>query len=153
MLRLAIEGDDLFDICEDELSREGPSYTFDTLTGLRARHGEAVQLHWIIGADMLADLPNWHRAGEVIELARIIVACRPPWDERMDDILSQLVLRFGSEAGRRLGDAVVRTPLLDVSSSDIRRRLAEGLSIRHLVPEPVRAYIASAGLYGSGHKI
>jgi len=150
MLRLAIEGEELFDICEDELSREGASYTFDTLAGLRARHGEGVQLHWVVGADMLADLPDWHRAAEVIELARIIVACRPPWHERMDGIVSQLAERFGPEAGRRLEEGIVPTPLLDISSTDIRRRLGEGLSIRFLVPESVRAYIASAHLYGPG---
>jgi len=150
MLRLAIAGEELFDICEDELSREGASYTFDTLAGLRERHGEAVQLYWIIGADMLADLPNWHRAAEVIALARIVVACRPPWHERMDGIVSQLAQRFGPEAGRRLAEAVVQTPLLDISSTDIRRRVAGGLSIRHLVPEPVRAYITAHGLYGPG---
>lgn len=149
MLRLAIEGEGLFDICQDELAREGASYTFDTLTGLRARHGEAVQLHLVVGADMLADLPNWHRAAEVIELARIVVACRPPWHERMGEIVSQLARRFGPEAGRQFEEAVVRTPLLDISSTEIRRRLAEGLSIRYLVPEPVRAYIVDHGLYGT----
>lgn len=148
MLRLAIEGEDLFDICEAELLRTGASYTFDTLSALRADHGDQVPLHWVIGADMLADLPNWHRASEVIELTQIVVACRPPWHERMDGILAELSAVFGIEAADRLGRAVVQSPLIDISSSAIRNRVARGLSIRYLVPEDVRRYISSHRLYG-----
>ena len=150
MLRLAIEGEELFDVSEAELQRPGASYTFDTLDAFRSGDGGAVQLHWLIGADMLADLPNWHRAAEVIELAEIVVACRPPWHERMAGILSELAAKFGPEAADRLARGVVQTPLIDISSSGIRRRLAEGRSIRFLVPESVRAYISSHGLYAGG---
>ena len=147
MLRLAIEGDDLFDVSEVELRRPGASYTFDTLTAMRASHADSVQLHWLIGADMLADLPNWHRATDVIALARIVVACRPPWHERMAGILSELGAKFGPESADRLARRVVQTPLIDISSSLIRHRVAQGLSIRYLVPEPVEGYISSRGLY------
>ena len=153
MLRLATEGEGLFDICEDELSREGTSYTFDTLTALRARHGEAAELHWIVGADMLEDLPNWYRADDVIALARIVVACRAPWHERVGAIVSGLADRFGTAGGERLGQAIVETPLIDISSTAIRQRVNQGLSVRYLVPEPVRAYIRSQGLYRAQKKI
>ena len=147
MLRLAIEGDDLFDVSEAELRRPGASYTFDTLTALRSQHGDSVQLHWLIGADMLADLPSWHRATEVIALARIVVACRPPWNDRMGEILSELGAKFGPESADGLARGVVQTPLIDISSSSVRHRVAQGRSIRYLVPEPVEAYISSQGLY------
>lgn len=149
MLQAAIKGERLFDICEDEMSRKGTSYTFDTLTALRARHGEEADLRWIVGADMLADLPNWYRADDVIAMARIVVACRSPWHERMGTIVSGLADRLGSAAAERLGQAIVPTPLIDISSTAIRQRAARGLSIRYLVPEPVRAYIRSRGLYGT----
>ncbi len=150
MLRLAIEGEGLFDVSEAELLRQGPSYTFDTLTALRSHHGPAVQLHWLIGADMLADLPNWQRAAEVIELARIVVACRRPWHDRLAGILSDLSAQFGPEAADRLAGGLVQTPLIDISSSEIRRRVTEGRSVRFLVPEAVGAYISSRGLYMPG---
>ena len=148
MLRLAVEGDELFDICQAELRRPGTSYTFDTLAALRASHGEGVPLHWVIGADMLADLPHWHRAGEVLDLAQIVVAWRSPWHERMGQILKDLSASLGVEAAERLGRSVVKTPLIDISSAAIRHRLAGGRSIRYLVPEAVRRHILSLGLYG-----
>jgi len=150
MLRLAIEGEDLFDVSEAELQRPGASYTFDTLDAFRRADGGEVQLHWLIGSDMLADLPNWHRAAEVIALAQIVVACRPPWQERIAEILAQLSVRFGADAADRLSQGVVQTPLIAISSSEIRSRLAEGRSIRFLVPESVREYISAHGLYAAG---
>ncbi len=78
MLRLAVGDDDLFEIDETELRRQGPSYTYDTLTQLHCRYGEDVELIWLVGLDMLLELGSWHRARDVVELARIVTACRPP---------------------------------------------------------------------------
>lgn len=154
MLKLAVEGDDGFDICRDELLRAGPSYTLDTLEAIRRRLGSDVELHWVVGADMLAELPTWHRVGEVMSLATIIVAARPPWDSRMADILDGLSSSLGSDSVEQLRRAVVRTPLIDISSTRIRERWAGGLSIRFLVPPAVGRYIATHGLYcGDRHRI
>ena len=71
MLKLAVEGDGLFEVCDLELKRPGPSYTLDTLKALRRQWGEAT-LHWIIGADMLGELSQWHRVEEVLELADLL---------------------------------------------------------------------------------
>jgi nicotinate-nucleotide adenylyltransferase len=150
MCRLAIEGEEGFEVSDLELRRSGPSYTLDTVEQLRRSQGPDVEIRIIIGADMLADLPRWHRSGELVEQAGFYIACRPPWEQEMESILASAESAFGSEKGRELRASVVETSRLDVSSTSIRRRLAEGRSVRYLVPDPVREYIESRGLYREG---
>jgi len=148
MLGLAISGETVFDVSDIELTRTGPSYTLDTLRALRRRHGADTKLRWVIGADMLEDLPRWHRAGEVLAESDIIIAVRPPWDQRLDEVFSRLGKEFTPVQIERLRESVVSTPLIDISSTEIRRRVRQGRSIRYLLPEPVADYIAEHGLYG-----
>jgi len=150
MLELAIEGEGVFDVCDIELSRSGPSYTLDTLCQLRRRHGGEAALHWVIGADMLADLPTWYRATEVLEAARIVIAARPPWHRKLEEIFAGLAGSLPPEQVERLRASVVQTPLVDISSTEIRRRVGQGRSIRYLLPEAVREYIGRRGLYAGG---
>ena len=150
MLRLAIEGEDLFEICEVELRRAGPSYTIDTLQTVGEQWGGEVAIHLVIGMDMLADLPHWHRASEVVDAAEIVVACRPPWDSRIDEVFRSLSEHFSPEQCGRLRENVISAGLLDISSSEIRDRVGSGKSIRYLVPEPVSTYVESKGLYRLG---
>jgi nicotinate-nucleotide adenylyltransferase len=147
MLRLASAGDEMFDVCDIEIARAGKSYTFDTLEALRKIHGPDVELHWIVGADMLADLANWHRAAEVVDQVRIVIALRPPWHERIDQTLGRLEARLGADRARKLADGIVRTPLIDISSSEIRRRIASGLPVRYFVCDAVADFIREKGLY------
>ena len=147
MLRLAVRGDGLFEVSDMELRRPGKSYTFDTLAALRQAHGPDVDVHWIVGADMLADLANWHRAAEVVDQARVIVAMRPPWHKRTDDILEQLARRLGAGRADRLAAGMTETPLIDISSTKIRQRVAAGLSVRYLVCENVAQYIRNKNIY------
>jgi len=147
MLRLAVEGDGLFEVSDLELRRPGKSYTFDTLSALREQHGREVDVHWIIGADMLADLPNWYEAEQVVDQARVVVAMRPPWHERIDSILADLARRLGADRANRLAEAVILTPLIDISSTDIRQRVAAGLPVRYLVDEKVEKHIEDRNLY------
>ena len=147
MLQLAVKDDPLFDICRLELSRAGPSYTFDTLTALRAQYGPEAELNWVIGADMLEDLGAWHRAEELLALARVIVAYRPPWQERIPQLLDGLKDSLPSECIEALKGNLVATPLIDVSSCQIRQRVSDGLTVRYLTPASVSAYIARRHLY------
>lgn len=149
MLRRATGQEGILDVCSDELDRGGPSYTFDTLMALRSRYRPGEPVHLVIGADMLEDLPHWHRAEEIPDLAEIIIAARPPWQQRLDEIFAALAPRFSPRQIRRLADSVVATPLIDISSSDIRRRVRAGESIRFLVPETVREYINRHRLYAA----
>ncbi len=147
MLRRAVAGEELFDVTDVELKRRPPSYTLDTLVGVRDRHGLEAALYWIIGADMLDELPTWHRVGEVLEMATIITAARPPYSRRLPQTLAKLRARLSEEEVSRLASAVVPTPLVDISSTQIRHRVRDRRSVRYLTPDPVIDYIANRGLY------
>lgn len=146
MLRLAAEGDPLFEIDELELCRAGPSYTFDTVTHFRGRLGEAVELCWIIGADSLPELAGWRRIDELVRVARIITVVRPG---TVFGELSALTGRIGRPAVDALLADRLDTPAIEISASDIRARLAAGRSIRYLTPQAVVDYILRHGLYAA----
>lgn len=146
MLRLATADEPVFEVSDTELRRTGPSYTIDTLAQL-SRDMPDAKLHLLIGTDMLEDLPAWHRAHEVVEAAEILVAARRPWQQRLDEVFDKLCRDFDADTVARLRQSVVQTPRVDISSTDIRRRLASGLSIRYLAPDPVVRYVGEQGLY------
>jgi nicotinate-nucleotide adenylyltransferase len=131
MTRAAVAGDPRFAVDPLELERGGPSYTVETLAVLQAREPGA-ELYFVTGADNLRELHLWHRADEVLRLARLVVVTRA----------GEGAPRGGEHAARE-----VPVPRLDVSSSVVRRRVAAGECIRYLVPEAVRAVIAREGLY------
>ncbi len=146
MLRLATAGEDVFEICEDELNRTGPSYTLDTLLAWRRRLPQA-RLHWIIGADMLGELPSWHRVGEVLAIARLIVMVRPPQHLHLSRTFQSLRGRLAGDIVDALEKSVVDTPLVDISSTQIRERAMSGDSLRFFTGDSVIAYINNNGLY------
>ena len=134
LLEGALEGARRFRVLADELRRRGPSYTVDTLERLTRDH-PGVEWWLVVGADMLADLPNWKRPDRVLALAGVAVVPRPGFSTRLP---------------RRLGAAsfrVVDAPLLDLSSTDIRARVRRGASIGYLVPAAVERRVARLGLY------
>ena len=134
MLRLAIEGNRAFEISTLELEREGPSYTVDTLEVLHGQYPGS-EFFLIMGQDALADLPNWREPNRIEALAPLAVALRP-------DAKRQ-------EAAEGELERVVSIPMepLEISASNIREKVSRGLSIRYLVPDAVRIYIADHGLY------
>jgi nicotinate-nucleotide adenylyltransferase len=147
MVRLAIAGEKLFDVSDLELGGQAPSYTFDTLTAFRRQLGPEVELCCLIGADMLDDLPNWHRAREVVDLARIVTAVRLPHSTHSDSTWAKIGQAFSPEQVRRLKEGLLGTPTVEISSSDIRQRVRDGRSITYLTPDSVIGYIESLGLY------
>jgi nicotinate-nucleotide adenylyltransferase len=141
MTRLAIAGDPHLDLSLIEMERPGPSYTVDSLTELRASLGGEAGLVLIMAADSLAEIDTWREPDRLLELAEWAVGPRP--GAELPD-RSALRERFGANASRiHLLDG----PALDVSSSEIRRRVASGRSIRYLVPAAVAELIADRGLY------
>lgn len=148
MLKLAVEGQSIFEVSDVELVRPGPSYTIDTLQEFRLRHAHA-RLAWIIGADMLADLPKWRQAKELVEQFELVIAARPGNGEKLEKALANMEQAFGPQRTARIRQSVAPTPLIDVSSTDIRDRLARGKSIAYLVPPSVNRYIDEHGLYRS----
>ncbi len=147
MLRLATADEPLFEVCDIELTRPGPSYTLETIKALRDQQGQDLVVKLIIGADMLAELPNWHQVSQLLSSVEFIVAARPPLDRQMGQILAGIEKSLGEEISQKLSDAVVTAPLVDISSTEIRNRVSCGLSISYLVPESVRAYISENNLY------
>ncbi len=128
-----------------ELARGGTSYTFDTLTEVRAElAGEVVELYFLIGSDSLFDLPNWHRAAELVRLARFVTVARDR--TRLDLAAAELHARLPAAAPTLLTD-LLRVAPLPISSSQVRERCRLGASIDDLVPPRVREWIEQRGLY------
>lgn len=142
MVRLAIAGHTSFRLSMVEVDRAGPSYTVDTIAGLRSELGADVELYFIMGMDSLPQLPRWREPGRLIRLCRIVAVPRP--GSRPPD-LAQLETRLPGLLERLI---LLDKPEVDISATDIRRRVTKGLSIRHLVPAPVEEYIRQHRLYG-----
>lgn len=147
MVRLAIEPEPLFTLSDFDLLREGPSYTIETITYFQEQFGPQAVLHWLIGGDWLENLPTWRQSGELIDACEIITAVRPGWTGFDWDAMAREV---GAARADKLRRSVVETPLVAISSTDIRERVRQGRSIRYLVPEAVAAYIERHGLYAQG---
>jgi nicotinate-nucleotide adenylyltransferase len=140
LCELAVAGDERFEVSPIELDRDGPSYTVDTLRALRDQAPER-ELIFIAGGDMARSLPSWREPEQILALATFGVAERAGTARR--DITEQL----GVLAGHGSRVAFFAMPRIDISSSDLRRRVAEGRSIRYLVPDAVADAIAGRGLY------
>jgi nicotinate-nucleotide adenylyltransferase len=142
MLSLAIAGHPAFRINELERHRAGPSFTVDTVEELQQQH-PGNDLHWILGSDSLYDLPGWRSPARIVELAGLLIVPRPSFPVWPEEQLRGS-LKLPNAALRML---VVHSPLMDVSSRDLRRRAAEGRSLRYLTPRAVECYIEQHHLY------
>jgi nicotinate-nucleotide adenylyltransferase len=141
MVELATADDERFAVSRAEVDRPGPSYTSDTLRTLREASPDD-ELFLILGGDQAATLASWHEPEQVLALATVAVAERVSWSRQA----------IGIKLGRLEGAAAIRyleMPIIQISSSVIRRRAAVGQPIRYLVPDRVAAYIEANGLYGA----
>jgi nicotinate-nucleotide adenylyltransferase len=139
MVSLAVAGDDRFEVSRAEIDRAGPSYTADTLQELRSKAPDD-ELFLILGGDQAAALPRWHEPETVLSLATVAVVERSNWSRNA----------IGITIGRLPGAERIRyldMPLMQISSSAIRRRVGSGLPIRYLVPDKVANHIGAKGLY------
>ena len=141
MTRLAIEGDPQFELTAIELERPGPSYTVDSIAVLEQQYGDDARLFLIMAADSLAQVDTWRDPHRLLERTEWVVGPRP--GTPIPDAAA-LRERFGRDASRI---HVLAGPSLDVSSSEIRRRVAAGETIRYLVPRRVEELIAARRLY------
>ena len=140
MVRAAIAGDPRFEADGLELEREGPSYTVDTLRSLAAAAAREDELVVILGGDQAAELPRWREPAAVLSLASVAVTTRGGVGPA--NVRARLETLPGSDRA-----VFFSMPRIDVSSTLVRRRVAERLAIRYLVPEGVEALIAERGLY------
>lgn len=146
MLRLATEHNLDFDVCDEEIRRGGVSYTVDTVERLRSRHPRT-RFSFIVGSDTLADLHGWKDIGRLLTLCDIVTIARPGFDL---NTLGANALNLPPPWPEKLLARAAAGVRMDISSSDIRHRVAEGMSIRYMVPPEVEMYIAEHALYQGG---
>jgi len=142
MVRCAIADNPHFKLCTLEVERPGPSYTVDTLKMLRKQLGSKASLFFILGRDTLAELPLWKEPKKVVQLCRLVVPPR----------LGSKDLKHLETAIPGLLDKVIQLdmPVIGISSAEIRQRIAQGLTIRYLVPAEVEKYITEQKVYSIG---
>jgi len=157
MLEAAISGIDGLQADDRELRREGPSYTIDTLRSLRAEKGN-LPIGLCVGVDAFVALDTWHQWQQLIEFAHIIVVHRPGWsvegiDQQVSSELKGMIHKHRVDDSARLHEQPAGCLLtqkvtnIDISSSDIRQRIAQGKSIKGMVPAQVQQFIESNKLY------
>jgi nicotinate-nucleotide adenylyltransferase len=137
MARAAIAGlGNFFDVDGLEIDRAGPSYTLDTARSLKKRGFEEV--HWLIGADLLPQLMTWKEPAALLAEVKFWVIQRPGSTIDWNTLPPPL---------RSLQERLLIAPMIDISATDIRNRVAAGRSIDFLTPAPVVTYIGEHGLY------
>jgi nicotinate-nucleotide adenylyltransferase len=145
MVKLAIEGDGRFDFSDYELKKTAPSYTLDTVRYFRKRLGADVSIYWLAGADTLEDLPHWYGITELIDECNLAVMQRAGFP-RPD--FTKYVSLWGEERVKKMQRNVIETPLVDISSTDIRKRLATGREVGGMISPRTLHYIIERRLYG-----
>jgi len=141
MLRLAIADKPYFKLSSIEIERTGPSFTVDTIAELRGQLGSEDELFFIFGWDSLAELPQWREPSRLIKMCYLVAVPRPGYPRPKLKALEVIIRGLSQRV------MLMKEPEIDISASAIRERVARGLSIRHLVPEPVNRYIKEHGLY------
>lgn len=142
MTLLATVTNPFFEISRLELDRKGITYTVDTIVDLKKRYGDTVELFFITGADSLLELHEWKDSEKILELCKIVAATRPGYDiDHMEGRIREL-----NELHRDKINTIT-TPGLQISSTDIRRRVKNNMSIKYLLPESVEVYIKKYKLY------
>ena len=143
MLRLALSGTANFSVSSCELERPDPSYTFATVSMFAGRYGPESQLYWLVGADAVVDLGRWHRVERVLDMCNLCVMYRAGYPEPDFSRLACL----GAERVEKLSKNAIATPLVDISSTEIRRKLAAAEDVTGLLSPVVLGYIEENGLY------
>ena len=141
MCEAAIAGNKRFACSRIEVEREGISYSIDTIAEFRASYPDLEALYFITGADAALELPTWHRASELPGYCEFIAATRPGND------LSHMAQTIGVEMARHVHFMPI--PGIDISSTDLRRRISEDRSVKYQTPDVVADYIRDFALYRS----
>ncbi len=131
MLRIAVQGNERFIVDPGEIERGGPSYSIDTIAGLIPRYGITGAPGFLIGDDLVAGFPTWKNVDGLVSIVELIVARRT--------LAGPVSLAYQHRT--------VTNTVLPISSSEIRRRIGEGRTVRYLLPEGVLAYIRDNTLY------
>lgn len=146
MVECATAANPYFSVSEIETTRSGPTYTVETLKELRGKYSPEDEFFFIIGVDSLREVDRWQHPEQLFEMATLVGVSRPGHEDF--DPASLDAITPGAS------DKVVMLdgPLVEISATDLRHRVATGVSIRYRVPESVEAYIREHGLYLSEHR-
>lgn len=140
MVELAIEDNQHFRLSKEELDREGTTYTVETLSHLTKKHPD-YKYYFIMGADSLYHIESWKEPEQILKMATIVVAGRAGTGSSLSSQIEYIENKYDSEIFR------LNSPVLEISSNDIRRRVRDGESIRYLLPKKVVDYIYQHNLY------
>ncbi len=143
MIGLAIAGNEAFAVSDCELKRPAPSYTLDTVRQFQREYGPETEIHWLLGADSIQDLMHWHNVRELIDECNLTTMQRPdyaPDFDRFEPI-------WGAQRVAKLKRNVIQTPLIDISSTEVRNRLAAGEDVSGMLHPDVLKYIREHHLY------
>lgn len=127
-----------FEVSTIEMDRVGPSYTIDTIKALKKMYGDDTDFYFIIGADCIHELPTWHKIDELLKICKFIATKRPSYEFDLSIIEKEF-----SDYNIQL----LKTPELEISSTDIRQRIKKGYSIQYITTEQVQQYIRKEELY------
>lgn len=141
MVGKAIVGNPAFSVSRVDVERPGPHYTVDMLSILREAY-PAAPFFFLMGGDSLAEFDSWRDPSDILERARLGVMKRPGWEADLASLAEKL-----PAIEERL--TWLDAPYLEVSGTDLRRRVKEGLPIRYLVPPAVEEYVHEHDLYRS----
>jgi len=147
MIALAIAGNKKFELSDYELKRPQPSYTLQTVRQFQADYGSNTLIYWLVGADSIDDLPHWYGIVELIDRCNLSVmyraGCKPP------DFTSFKTV-WGPRRIEKLQQNIIQTSLIDISSTEIRKRLAAGQDVADMLHPAAADYIRKHNLYKSG---
>jgi nicotinate-nucleotide adenylyltransferase len=149
MLLAAIQGKPRFRALDVELRRPGPSYSVDTLRELRAAHPDT-RFAFLVGADVVSEFHKWREPETIARLADVVVLSRGENGSKESKELKELKIKTAGAPGQGLALTRVRVTRVDLSSTEVRRRVREGRPFRYLVPHGVDRIILERGLYRSG---
>lgn len=144
MLQKAVAGNPYFSVSRKELDSPEISFTINTLKSCKTEFGADTELYFIIGTDAFLKLEKWYEAEDLLEGFSFVVGMRPGYKEQE---LRALVKRLREEYGARIIE--INNSEVEISSSDIKKRIREGKSVKYLLPEGVEEYIYRNGLYQS----
>ncbi len=144
MISLAIAEQKIFEVSDCELKKPAPSYTLETVRQFQDEYGSETLIHWLVGADSVDDLTYWYQIVELIDACIITTmyraGCKAPNFAKFEPL-------WGPQRIEKLRQNVIQTPLIDISSTEIRDRLAAGRDVTDMLTPSVADYIRKHGLY------
>ncbi len=140
MTKLATVGNDKFEVFDIEILNQGTSFTVDTVGKLKLLYPD-IDFYFITGADSILDIPKWKNPHKLMSLCKFVCVKRPNYSDDIEIRIQEIINKFGGEI------IIVEGSMLDISSTEIRKKVKDNKSIEDLVPEKVNKYIKENKLY------